>query len=140
MKKEFSEQLYKEDDNAKNLIGKWLANRWGFTNVRVNPDKYGIDLLADKDGASFGIEVEVKHNWSGARFPFNSVDYAARKTKFLEAAETVYFCTLNEERTHVLILSSDHMDGVKLIRKETVYTSAEWFIRASIDKCFIYEL
>jgi hypothetical protein len=138
--KEFSSDHYNADDNAKNQVGKWLATRWGFKNVRVNPDKYGIDLLAEHEGRSFGIEVEVKHNWKGRNFPFSSLHYAARKIKFLEAAEIVYFVTVNDERTHLLVVSSEDLNSLKLVKKDTHYTSQEWFIEVPIDKTYVYEL
>lgn len=140
MQKQFSNELYKADDDAKNAVGKWLASRWGFTNVRVNPDRYGIDLLGEHNGTKFGIEVEVKHNWKGQRFPFASLHYAARKVKFLDSAEVVYFVTVNDDRTHLLLTSSEDMNGLKLVKKDTSYTSNEWFLEVPIDKCFTYEL
>jgi hypothetical protein len=140
MQKEFSQEHYRADDDAKNAVGKWLATKWGFHNVRVNPDRYGIDLLAEHEGKTFGIEVEVKHNWQGRRFPFSSIHYAARKVKFLESANIVYFVTVNDERTHLMLTSSEDMEGLKLVKKDTSYTSNEWFLEVPIDRCYQYEL
>jgi hypothetical protein len=138
--KEFCSEQYRADDVAKNAVGKWLASRWGFTNVRVNPDRYGIDLLAEHEGRSFGIEVEVKHNWKGRNFPFSSVHYSARKIKFLEAQEVVYFVTVNDDRTNLLLVSSEDLHTLKLVKKDTSYTASEWFIEIPIDKTYVYEL
>lgn len=140
MQKTFSDEHYKADDNAKNDVGKWLATKWGFAGVRVNPDKYGIDLLAEHNGTTFGIEVEVKHNWKGSRFPFSTLHYSARKIKFLESASVVYFVTVNDDRTHLLLTSSEDMEGLKLVKKDTSYTEAEWFLEVPIDRTYLYEL
>ncbi len=80
--KPFSLQLYADNDNAKELVIRWLESQ-GFT-AWVNPDEYGIDLIFhNKDGDYYYAEVEVKHNWEGVAFPFKSIHFPKRKLKFI---------------------------------------------------------
>ena len=80
MIKPFDQTLYQENDDAKHQVIEWLSAE-GFE-AMVNPDQYGIDILAEKNGQQYEIEVEVKHNWVGERFPFGEVHFPARKKKF----------------------------------------------------------
>lgn len=141
--KPFDPNTYAENDNAKNLVVAFLK-KWGFTNVHVNPDKYGIDLLAERirNGrtVSYGVEVEVKHNWSGSLFPFSHVHYAARKVKFLNECEHTYFIMCNTERTHLLIANEQAFDGARIVRKDTSTTTNEWFMQVPLERCLMYEV
>lgn len=138
MIKPFSKELYDDDDSAKFLILKWLESR-GFV-VFVNPDEYGIDLLGRYNNMDYAFEVEVKHNWKGDVFPFDSVHYSARKRKFVQPDVRTYFITLNHERTRCLIVSwQDFMAG-KLVEKSTIYTKNEWFVEIAIRRAIFREL
>jgi hypothetical protein len=64
--KPFDQTLYQENDDAKHQVIEWLSAE-GFE-AMVNPDQYGIDILAEKNGQQYEIEVEVKHNWVGENF------------------------------------------------------------------------
>ena len=130
--KPFDQELYDRDDAAKHLIIDYLA-RFNII-ARVNPDPYGIDLLADKDGEAYEIEVEVKHNWSGEKFQFNSLHYSARKVKFLNPRANVKFITLNHEWTHAAIVDGDVLLNCKTVEKKTKYTESESFIEVPVDK------
>jgi|LauGreDrversion4_2_1035121.scaffolds.fasta_scaffold345876_2 hypothetical protein len=138
MKKPFSNSLYTKNDDAKHLVIKWLDEQ-GYE-AHVNPDKYGIDLLGvNRDtGRKIQVEVEVKHNWSGQRFPFDTVHFPARKLKFVNPKS--FFIMLNKERTHILVVSGNTICHSKTIKKSTVYTSSEDFMEVSATRCFIYPL
>ena len=138
--KPFSSAQYDADDDAKNQVGKFVAQHWGLTNVRVNPNRYGIDLLADDDGTPTGIEVEVKHNWQGDQFPFGTVHFSARKTKFLEECPQVYFAMLNDDRTAMLVLDGSQFTDAKLVCKHTKHTLNEWFLQIPLSKFKVYHL
>jgi hypothetical protein len=133
--KPFSQIQFDADDDAKNQVGKFVAQHWGFTNVRINPNRYGIDLLADDNGTPTGIEVEVKHNWKGDQFPFQTVHFAARKTKFLGECPNVYFAMLNHERTSMIVVHGSQFDVARLVCKNTGVTSNEWFMALPLA-CF----
>jgi len=132
--KPFSSAQFDADDDAKNQVGKFVAQYWGMTNVRVNPNRYGIDLLADDDGTPTGIEVEVKHNWIGDDFPFATVHFSARKTKFLEECPQVYFAMLNHDRTTMIVLDGSHFTEAKLVCKHTKHTLNEWFLQIPLER------
>jgi hypothetical protein len=131
--KPFSGAQYDADDDAKNQVGKFIAQNWGLTNVRVNPNRYGIDLLADDDGTLTGIEVEVKHNWTDERFPFSTVHFSARKTKFLDECPQTYFAMLNHDRTSMIVLDGTQFDNAKLVCKHTRHTTNEWFLQLPLQ-------
>ena len=51
--KPFSQIIYNADDNAKHQIIEWLMDQ-GFE-AWVNPDDYGIDVLATRDGTAYAF-------------------------------------------------------------------------------------
>lgn len=141
--KPFDQATFDADDNAKHAVIDLFAH-WNVA-LKVNGDQYGIDLIGvDKQTGQFcAAEVEVKHNWHGPHFPFETVHYAARKIKFLEIANAdrhVYFCTVNDDRTHCLILCATSINQCKLIRKQTSVTDSEWFIEIPLHLFDTYPL
>jgi hypothetical protein len=136
IKKPFDINLYNQDDSVKGILCDWLRSK-GFR-AYVNPDKYGIDVLSNWFGDDTGIEVEVKHNWKGAYFPFKSVHYAARKFKFLDGNKQVKFVTFNHNRTHIILV--DASEFTKIVTKETKYTRDETFYEIPIENCQIIKL
>jgi hypothetical protein len=138
--KTFSQIQYDADDNAKNKVIDFLTQHWGMTNVRTNPNQYGIDLLADDRGKPTGIEVEVKHNWNQLHFPYQKVHFSARKTKFLDECPDVYFVMLSDDRTRMIATHGDNFQDARLVRKSTKWTSQEWFIQVDLGKFKLYNL
>lgn len=137
--KPFSNKLYKEDDNAKDIVIDWLKGKaWS---AEVNPDQYGIDVIAtDLDGDKHYFEVEVKHNWKGPKFQYGTLHYSERKRKFLDNPANTAFITLNHERTHALMVPGDVLAKAPTITKDTIYTSNEKFIEVSVGSCILVEL
>lgn len=138
--KPFSNAQFDADDDAKLLVAEYIAREWGINNVHVNPNQYGIDLLGDDNGLRIGIEVEVKHNWSGPNFPFSTVHFSARKTKFLFECPEVFFCMVNHERTNMIGISSAGFDDSKLVKKNTKVSQQEWFIQVPLHRFDFYDL
>ena len=131
--KPFDSELYDADDDAKHLVVEWLkARRY---NAYINPDQYGIDVLADKYNTLWGFEVEVKHNWKGIQFPFRTVHFAARKLKF--ANDDTYLTMLNDERTRLLLVHGGTASRSPVVRKDTKYTNGEDFIEIPLHSCII---
>jgi len=126
LNKPFDPVLYGRDDDAKDDVIRWVARRYGY-HLYVNPDQYGIDLLCD-NGWSF--EVEVKHNWSGGKFPFQSVHFSARKLKF--ANRQSIFVMLNSGRSHALLVAGDVVKWSRVVRKATKYTTDERFVEVPV--------
>lgn len=136
MSKPFDPGLYDADDPAKYTVIDWLHGNDFY--AWVNPDKYGIDLLAFKDWMDYGFEVEVKHNWVGEEFPFKTVHFSARKQKFI--APNNYFTMLNDDRSCVLVVSGPTLLYSSVVSKDTKFTSDEQFISVPLKECGIYRL
>jgi hypothetical protein len=139
MSKPFSQELYDNDDKAKHLVVHFLeANGW---DAWVNPDTYGIDLLAlDPMGIEYQVEVEVKHNWEGSVFPYQTLHYAERKRKFLKGDRMTLFMTVNHDNTHALVTMGQDLSVAKTIIKGTSYTDAEQFMEVNVSKCQLIKL
>lgn len=135
MTKPFSRTLYKANDNAKLLVIKWLDLE-GYT-AHVNPDDYGIDLLAThkESKKEIGVEVEVKHNWVGDKFPFSNVHIPYRKLKFANSG--TFFAMLNSDRTSILTVRGSVVASSPVVIKDTKYTNTEKFFEVDINKCHI---
>lgn len=139
MSKPFSQELYNQDDNVKDLFIKMAINRgW---KAEVNPDDYGIDVLTiDDKGNERQFEVEIKHNWSGPEFTYKTLHYSNRKRKFLKNPEAVSFVTFNHERTHAFVVPGRVLAEAKTIVKDTIYTKNEEFIEVNVDDCILIEV
>ena len=134
--KPFDRNLYDADDSVKQILIDWLHSK--DFEAEVNPDQYGIDVLSNWAGGNTGIEVEIKHNWRGAEFPYSTVHFASRKYKFLEGTKQVKFVMFNHERTHILIV--DGKEFKKLVTKNTIYTDGEAFYEIPVSNCLIVNL
>jgi Holliday junction resolvase-like predicted endonuclease len=123
--KPFSQELYDADDHAKDLVIRWLKDHgWS---LEVNPDPYGIDLIGfDPHDKFVTIEVEVKHNWTTNRFPYDKAHVSARKQKYIQPG--MYLVMLNHARTHAISFDHDELAHAKLITKDTIYTKGEQFM------------
>ncbi len=127
--KPFSLQLYADNDNAKELVIRWLEAQ-GFT-AWVNPDEYGIDLIFhNKDGDYYYAEVEVKHNWEGVAFPFKSIHFPKRKLKFANPRSV--FIMLNKDRSQLIVIPGKKLLKSPIITKNTIYTENEEFIEVQL--------
>ena len=129
--KPFSKKLYEADDNAKYHVIDWLTEQ--DYHAFVNPDQYGIDVVAEKDGDTFYYEVEVKHNWKGAVFIYDGIHWTERKKKF--ATPNSFFVMLNHERTHAFLTTGDVVLASPVIVKDTKYTTGEKFVEVSKKDC-----
>lgn len=133
MTKPFSQELYDRDDAAKEFVIDFFRVRHGFK-IYVNPDQYGIDLIVENERGRFELEVEVKHNWKGKRFPFRTIHFAARKIKFAENPQNVHFIMLNDDWTYALLIDGITFSESPKIRKDTIYTRNEEFVEVPAEK------
>lgn len=131
MHKPFSSELYEADDDAKHLVIAWLQTL-GYV-AWVNPDIYGIDVLAEIRDRLLGFEVEVKHNWKTHNFPYSTVHFSARKLKF--AAPNSHFIMLNDQRTSLLAVRGIEFATAKVVNKRTIYTENEPFVEIPVKLC-----
>ena len=139
MSKPFDSELYDLDDKAKHQVIDFLeSNHW---EAWVNPDKYGIDLLAlDPNGIEYQVEVEVKHNWTGDRFPYATLHFAERKRKFIDSDRLTLFVTVNHDKTHALVAFDEALSEAAVIVKDTSYTTQEKFLEISVSSCELITL
>lgn len=124
--KPFNQKLHDENDGpAREVVIQTFLELWGIVLVN-NPDKYGVDLLAYRAGAfQGGVEIEVKHNWTGHRFPFGAVHFPGRKQKFLDFRRPVIFVMVNRELSHLMWFHSKHLIEGKRVTKRTRLTDFE---------------
>ena len=128
--KRFDKSHYDADDSAKHLVIDWLRRR--DYDAWVNDDQYGVDVIAMRGTQRHHIEVEVKHAWWGADFPFSTLHYAARKLRFVESHVPTHFFTINEQRTHALVVAGHHLLNSPIVVKQTIYTEQERFVSVPI--------
>lgn len=133
MSKPFSKELYDRDDAAKEFVIDYFTIRHGFT-VYVNPDQYGIDLIVENERGRFELEVEVKHNWKGRNFPYQTIHFAARKLKFAVNPQNVSFIMLNDDWSYGLVIEGEVFAESSIITKNTIYTRNERFVEVPIEK------
>lgn len=138
MSKPFSKKLYDGNDGAKHQVVNWLKGQ-GF-HAYINPNQYGIDVLADKNDKHYEFEVEVKHNWKGKTFPFDDIDFPTRKLKVAKPTLQNFFVMLNHERNRVLIISGKTFLSSPVITKDTIYTKNESFVRVLTSNAKFFDL
>jgi hypothetical protein len=137
MSKPFSKSLYDTNDGAKYIVIDYLIEQ-GYK-AWVNPDQYGIDVLAEKDLQSYEFEVEVKHNWNGFSFPFDEVHFAARKLKVAKNSPTNFFVMLNHQKTRGLMVNGKDFLESNIVTKSTIYTANEKFVEVPISKVTFFK-
>ena len=80
----FNQKSFDENDGiGRELLTAFLSKRCH--NVSNNSDKYGIDLVSEKDGVDYKWEVEMKSRrpWTCmGDFAFKSVSFLNRKAKW----------------------------------------------------------
>lgn len=135
--KPFDANLYANDDPAKHYVIEWLRAK-GYE-ARVNPDQYGIDILASHSNRNIEIEIEVKHNWKGYLFPYRTVHISARKRKFFDR-DKASLMMLNDDWSHALIFRAEAIRKAAIIIKDTIYTKSEEFIELPISGARLEQL
>lgn len=108
-------------------------------NIKENPDKLGIDLLATSpNGTNWEIEVEVKRKWQTGTFKYQTLHIAGRKEKFIKP--NAIHITINELFTHFVLVPNYVLANSKRITKNTIYTTEEKFIEIEIKDCTIHQM
>jgi hypothetical protein len=132
--KEFSQELHDKNDWVKHLMVDILNYGYPERNARVNTNQYGIDVVTNK----YSFEVEVKHNWSGPRFPYDTIHYSTRKSKFINT--DTFFVTFNSEATHYFITHSSALTAQPIIQKDTSLTEWEAFFDVPVRLGYFNEV
>ena len=106
--KKFDRTLYELADKTARDITKPLIKRLFQFDCEDNPDKYGVDLLAYKDGTLVNfVECELSGVWDNEPFPYEFVRLPERKGKFTNLMRPTYFVMINRTRTKAIVYSSD---------------------------------
>ena len=119
--KPFSEYLHKVyDEPARKTVAAWASIKWGL-DVRDNPNKYGVDLIAFRSGVPVGgLEVEVRQEGFDQ---FGSIHKAYRKDKLvLEGLPTLFFA-LTHDLQRAYWAKVDLLNNCPLIEVRNRYVS-----------------
>ncbi len=102
--KPFDKGLHDRYDVAgRDAVKRYLAVARGKRGVD-NPDPMGVDLFVMfGDHLEAYCEVEVRPNWRGDRFPFDTVHVPERKTKLLRNDLQTWFVSVNSDQTYLLV-------------------------------------
>jgi len=99
-----------------------------------NEDPFGIDLIVERNGKSFGCEVEIRQKWHGTAFPFDSLYLPLRKKKF--AKDKSVFMVINNSQTHAMyVRAEDVLNSPVVENKNERVPSGEKFYSVPLDKC-----
>jgi len=103
--KKFDKQLFEENDKIARECAKTYFTSLGYT-IEDNPDIYGPDLILTSGEVKCFIECEIKHNWSGEIFQFDTIQFPQRKAKFAISHGVIFFM-INSMKTKALVVSGD---------------------------------
>jgi hypothetical protein len=137
--KKFDKKLYNQNDNKARKAGIKFWKSKGY-NIQNNPDEFGPDLIAEKDGDSFFVEVEVKHNWNKEQFPFNDLQIPERKKKFATIAQKTYFMVFNSILNRAFICSNKTLLNSPLQNISNKYMDNENFFKIPVSKLKLVEI
>ena len=102
--KKFSQELHDQFDSIAREKAKQLFKRYRMT-LEDNPDKYGIDLIAYKDGELYGyVEVEVREAWTGEHFKYDTLNIPYRKRKLFLNPQRNCLVAFNSDCTYAFIV------------------------------------
>lgn len=139
MHKHFSEKDHKAYDEIARSTAKafWASLGW---EVSDNPDEYGVDLIAQKDGKQFYVEVEVKRGWHGAEFKYDTVHLPVRKSKFLD--RPTKFMVFNNSLTHAAVISRTAVEKapVSVVPNRKIPIGERFYDVPVSDVTFVYTL
>lgn len=131
--KRFDKKLYIENDKAgKEVVRKTYNSKFFNDNIRVYPNlgKYDVDMTMyrGEDIIAY-VEVEVKHNWSGYKFPFSTVQIPERKDKFIGLGKPTIFCVVNSEKTRFFAVLDIHLtkDRLRVVPNKYVKEGEKFF-------------
>jgi len=115
----FNQESFDENDGiGRQLLTAFLESKCH--NVSNNCDKYGIDLVSEKDGIEYKWEVEMKAKrpWTCREdFAFETVSFLNRKAKWKE--DTFGYVIICTETQAALMCRSDIIFDEKY--KEKIY-------------------
>lgn len=121
--KRFDQNLYEQYDQfGRNRVVMYYA-KLGIE-LKDNPDKYGVDLIAYDDGEKIGyVEVEVRASWKSDQFPFDSLHVPERKKKLLTNDLHTVLVSVNCYGTRAFICDYRTVLASPLLESPNMYIS-----------------
>jgi hypothetical protein len=140
--KPFSRKLY----NKYNEIGIQVLMQWlwheNFENVRRNPNAYGIDVYAEKNGIKYSFDAEVKPEWlPGEDFPYPVANILWRKSEYPEFKQPkrFYIALISLDSCKVICIRGDEMTEKRLVYRKNKYMEREKVYEIPLDVAKKYE-
>lgn len=139
MHKHFSKKDHQKYDEIARSSAKAFWSRLGW-NITDNPDEYGVDLIAEKAGKRFFVEVEVKKGWHGPEFKYDTVHLPVRKSKFLD--KPTKFMVFNNSLTHAAVISRKAIQNspVSVVPNRKIPIGEKFFDVPVEDVTFVYTM
>lgn len=138
MLKAFEEDDWKIFDAPAKSLGIKFWEAMGCDCVE-NDDQFGIDLIVERNGKTFGCEVEIRQAWHGVDFPFASLFLPLRKRKF--AKDKSVFLVINNSQTHAMYVRAEDVLASPIVaNKNEKVPSGERFFSVPLDKCHYLNL
>jgi hypothetical protein len=140
--KTFDRSLYESHDTiGRQKTIEFFKERYN-VNLIENPDIYGIDLLAFRGSNKVGyVEVEVRNNWSGTKFPFDCLHVPERKEKLLSQDLPTVLVSLNKQCTMAFICGADLiLFSPKMERVNKYVSSGEIFFLVNLNRIKLVNL
>jgi hypothetical protein len=134
--KRFDKTLFDENDAICRKKVKSLFRKSGLK-ILDNTERYGVDLLIQKDGVHVGnIELERrKGTFENGKFKYDTINYPSRKEKFLDLGLPTYFISFSEDMKNYLVVKAKDIRSSpkEEVRNKYVYTN-EQFYKVKISK------
>ena len=143
--KQFDKKLHAANDEiAKKLSKKVLEKDFAALGITIleNPDQYGVDMYLVKNEKIIGyVECEIKLVWQSLVFPYDSIQFPERKTKFAVLDRPTIFCMLNSMRNRMLCVGSKDLLSSPLVEVPNKYKGEkELFYQVPLKCARFYEV
>ncbi len=121
--KQFSKDLYRQYDFKAKVVAKCIYEDKGYI-VRLNPDKYGVDLLVyEGDYVYKEIEASWCNKWEGVEFPFSRLLIPLRKSKFV--SDKIIFMMFNRDFTAYSLVDFEGIKHCRVVSVDNKYVKGE---------------
>ena len=142
--KPFDHSEYKRSDaKAKKIAAELFLDLYpNLTHITESISEYAIDLELYENYKLVGyLETEIKYSWKGSTFPFKTIQFPERKTKYLCLQFKTWFCMINATCTYALIVDAEDIKSspLKMVPNKKI-SKGEKFFQVPLAKAAIYKL
>jgi hypothetical protein len=145
VRKEFDKELYKTNVPLARAAGKLVVEAYirtatggkPFDTLIENPNKYGPDLIGYKgNNVELYVECEVKHNWTGLKFPYLDIQVPERKRKSLQSGLPAVVVVLSHDLTQAAIIQGNDVlsSPTQGVANKYIDSGQERFFKVPCDK------